>query len=150
VQESFDVVVRRWSEEKWDLEMFHKITGDINKTLISIGHGSSQVGITLAKLWTFMDQMMLSFGLIMTDNEMQTDFIALLEEENLDALQAIKVEINGSTAAIVNLKELKKTSDPEAARRARTKKSFDDFMPTSGTDQSRNLSESAYSEFDEM
>ena len=132
VQESFDVVVRRWSEEKWDLEKFHKITDDINKTLIDIGHGSSQVGIALTKLWTFMDQMMSSFGLMMTDDEMQTDFIALLEKENLDALQAIKVEVSGCTVVIENLKELKKTGDPEAVRRARTKKSFDDFMPTSG------------------
>lgn len=132
MQESFHVVVRRWSEEKWDLEKFHRITDDINRTLIDIGHGSSQVGMALTRLWTFMDQMMSSFGLIMTDDEMQKDFIALLEKENLDALQAIKVEVNGSTAVIVNLKELKKTSDPEAARRARTKKSFDDFMPTSG------------------
>lgn len=132
MQESFDIVVRRWSEEKWNLEKFHKITDDINKTLIDIGHSSSQVGIALAKLWTFMDQMMSSFGLIMTDDEMQRDFIVLLEKENLDALKVIKVEINGSNVVIVNLKELKKTSDPEAARRARAKKSFDDFMPTSG------------------
>jgi len=79
-----------------------------------------------------MDQMISSFGLIMTDDEMQADFIALLEKENLDALRAIKVEVNGSIAEIVNLEELKKTSDPEAARRAMMKKSFDDFMPTSG------------------
>ena len=132
MQESFDIVVRKWSEERWDLEKFHGITDDINKTLISIGHGSSQVGIALAKLWTFMDQMMSSFGLIMTDEEMQLDFIALLKKENFDALQAIRVEVNGSSAVIVNLKELKKTSDPEAARHAKMKKSFDDFMPTSG------------------
>ncbi len=132
VQESFDSVVKGWSEEIWDLEKFHKITDDINKTLIDMGHGSSQVGIALNKLWTFMDQMMSSFGLIMTDEEMQMDFIALLKKENFDALHEIKVEVNGNTAVIVNLRELKKTHDPEAARHARMKKSFDDFMPTSG------------------
>ncbi|MBN2230700.1 MAG: hypothetical protein JW779_14015 [Candidatus Thorarchaeota archaeon] len=132
MEESLYDIAIRWANKEWILESAYDLVTAINTSIQEIGHGESGLGVALNRLWTFLDQMMFSFGLIMTDDEMQTELTSLLDHDEMLVLKEVKVKQNHDEVTITNLEELRKTGDPEAVKRHNLRKSFDDLIGKHG------------------
>jgi len=124
----FDIV-DSWMQNEWDVIQNYDIINPVHSQLVAMGHGESSIGQTLEILLDWLDEMVSGMGLIMTDDEMRVDLRQMIDTNRLEGLKEIIVDVQTDPdlkVAILNLDELKKTADPEAAKRA--KREIDDFL----------------------
>ncbi len=119
-------LVNDWMTNDWDVLQNFDIVNPINSQIVAMGHGESEIGKSLKTLLDWLDEMVGGMGLIMSDDEMRNDLRQMIDDNRLIGLKEIVVDIKTSPelkVTILNLDDLKKTANPEAAKRAKRGKS---------------------------
>ncbi len=127
--ESLYDVISAWTKQDWKIELYFDIVNEVSSQVNLAGHLETPLGKEMISLWKWFDEMLGGMGLIMSDQEQQTELRDKLEKGSMKLLQDIKVTIKTTpdlTVLVTNIDELKKTGDPEALDKA--KKGFDTFF----------------------
>jgi hypothetical protein len=129
---TFYDVLSEWSTGDWNIILYSDILTEVGNQVGNAGHLDTPLGAAVTNLWDWFDEMLDGMGLIMADEEQQSELKGKLESEEVKLLQQIHVDIQLTPSlkvVVTNIDELKKTGDPEAVKKAKSDldKMFEDL-----------------------
>ncbi len=135
---TFYDILSEWASNEWDILTYSDIVAEIGDQVGNAGHLDNPLGRAVSKLWDWFDEMCSGMGIIMSDQEQQTELRDMLNDEEIMLIQQIEVSIQSSpelTVTVTNIDELKKTGDPDAVKKAKSdlEKMFDDLSYGGGS-----------------
>ena len=131
-------ILNEWTTEEWDIVLYFDIMAEVGNQVGNAGHLDTPLGLVVPILWDWFDEMLDGMGLIMSDEEQQSELKGKLNNDDVKLLRQITVDIQFSPdlkVVITNIEELKKTGDPEAVKKAQSdlEKMFKDLSFGGGT-----------------
>ena len=129
---TFYEILQEWASGNWDIVVFSDIMSEIGDQVGNAGHLDTPLGVVLSKIWDWFDEMLDGMGLIMSDDEQQSELKRKLDSDELKLLNQIEVDVSLTPkikVTVTNIDELRKTGDPEAIKKAKSdlQKMFDDL-----------------------
>ena len=118
---TFFDILSEWTNGDWDIVLFSDVMTEIGDQVGNAGHLDTPLGVTVTKLWDWFDDMLDGYGLIMPDEEQQSELRGKMDQDELKLLEQIEVDITTSPdlkVTVTNIDELKKSGNPEAVKKA--------------------------------